>query len=508
MRKLKLIGARGSAAAPRAGAVGLPAAARLAAAARRGAAPAGAERAGAHHARRARRAHDRRGQPPRSRVRHRFRSRAGSVFPDGPGAPPRRRRARGAVRSGGARGGPQDPALQVPQPRPRGAGRGHRGAARRHRGLYPRRERRPCEPRLPPLGVLGAAAAARALAFRRTSCWSSTRCGGICRRAASGARSCGSELNARLGGPECASSWKCALAFFYPLGTSWDAPVDATAAAAATAAVPVPDAAVLNVRDGSRSGASPAAPLPGPAAGSNNWAVAGSLTTSGAALIANDMHLGLRVPPVWYHARLQLPADGTTAALDLNGVTLPGTPLLVAGSNGHIAWGFTNSYGTWLDVEHVTCVAVGPARAAQLPRAACRCRWCTRRSACTARPRWRWTSPRDRGACCCAPTRRHTTAGSARGWRSCRRRPTSTSWRSSVRPRWRRRCGLRPRSAFRIRTPSSATPRATSPGPSSAAFPRTPDPSAPAAGRPGRPRPTIRASSIRRSDGCGLPTHA
>jgi penicillin amidase len=72
------------------------------------------------------------------------------------------------------------------------------------------------------------------------------------------------------------------------------------------------------------------------------------------------MHLGLRVPPVWYHARLQLPADGTTAALDLNGVTLPGTPLLVAGSNGHIAWGFTNSYGTWLDVEHVTCLAVGP----------------------------------------------------------------------------------------------------------------------------------------------------
>jgi penicillin amidase len=168
------------------------------------------------------------------------------------------------------------------------------------------------------------------------------------------------ELNARLGGPECASSWKCALAFFYPLGTSWDAPVDRTAAAAATAAVPVPDAAVLNVRGDSRSGASPTAPLPEPAAGSNNWAVAGSLTTSGAALIANDMHLGLRVPPVWYHARLQLPADGTTAALDLNGVTLPGTPLLVAGSNGHIAWGFTNSYGTWLDVEHVTCLAVGP----------------------------------------------------------------------------------------------------------------------------------------------------
>ena len=69
------------------------------------------------------------------------------------------------------------------------------------------------------------------------------------------------------------------------------------------------------------------------------------------------MHLGERVPPVWYHARLKSAADGTAAALDLNGVTLPGTPLLVAGSNGHIAWGFTNSYGTWLDVEQVPCLA-------------------------------------------------------------------------------------------------------------------------------------------------------
>jgi penicillin G amidase len=165
------------------------------------------------------------------------------------------------------------------------------------------------------------------------------------------------ELNARLGGAQCAAGWKCALAFFYPAGTSWDAPVDGTAAAAAAAAPAVPDAAVLNVRDASGSAAAP--PASGPGAGSNNWAVAGSLTRSGAALIANDMHLGLRVPPVWYHARLRLPADGTMAALDLNGVTLPGTPLLVAGSNGHIAWGFTNSYGTWLDVEHVTCLTVG-----------------------------------------------------------------------------------------------------------------------------------------------------
>jgi penicillin amidase len=94
-----------------------------------------------------------------------------------------------------------------------------------------------------------------------------------------------------------------------------------------------------------------------PASGSNSWAVGGALSANGAALIANDMHLGQRVPPVWYHARLRLRGSATEAPLDLNGVTLPGAPLLVAGSNGHIAWGFTNSYGTWLSVSLVPCTA-------------------------------------------------------------------------------------------------------------------------------------------------------
>jgi len=80
--------------------------------------------------------------------------------------------------------------------------------------------------------------------------------------------------------------------------------------------------------------------------GSNNWAVAGSRTASGAALIANDMHLGFRVPVIWYRARLVQKSAG----LDATGVTLPGTPALVAGSNGHVAWGFTNSYGQYESV--------------------------------------------------------------------------------------------------------------------------------------------------------------
>jgi len=84
-------------------------------------------------------------------------------------------------------------------------------------------------------------------------------------------------------------------------------------------------------------------------AGSNSWAVAGTHAAGGHALLANDMHLGLRLPHVWYRARLIVEADGGEGR-DLVGVTLPGLPMLVAGSNGHVAWGYTNSYGDWTDL--------------------------------------------------------------------------------------------------------------------------------------------------------------
>lgn len=84
--------------------------------------------------------------------------------------------------------------------------------------------------------------------------------------------------------------------------------------------------------------------------GSNNFAVGGTLTATGAAMVANDMHLGLRVPNIWFRARLQYPDPHRAGErLDLIGVTLPGLPSLVAGSNRHVAWAFTNSYGDWLD---------------------------------------------------------------------------------------------------------------------------------------------------------------
>lgn len=86
------------------------------------------------------------------------------------------------------------------------------------------------------------------------------------------------------------------------------------------------------------------------AIGSNNWAVSGQLTPDGHALIANDMHLTVRVPNTWYRASLEWQDGPNATPHRLIGVTLPGVPAVVVGSNTHVAWGFTNSQGDWSDI--------------------------------------------------------------------------------------------------------------------------------------------------------------
>jgi len=85
--------------------------------------------------------------------------------------------------------------------------------------------------------------------------------------------------------------------------------------------------------------------------GSNNWAVSGAKTADGRAIIANDMHLSLGVPNIWYRAHLRY------AGRQLSGVTLPGLPLVIVGSNGHVAWGFTNLNG---DVQDLVKLELKP----------------------------------------------------------------------------------------------------------------------------------------------------
>ena len=133
-------------------------------------------------------------------------------------------------------------------------------------------------------------------------------------------------------------------AFLFPEGTSWDAPLDASSLP--TPAMPSTHA-TKRAHNPARAGDTGVETA---SRGSNNWAVGGALSTRGAAIVASDMHLGLRVPNIWYRARLVLDDKDTGTALTITGVTLPGAPNIVAGSNGKIAWGFTNSYVDTSDV--------------------------------------------------------------------------------------------------------------------------------------------------------------
>jgi len=130
--------------------------------------------------------------------------------------------------------------------------------------------------------------------------------------------------------------------WLYPPGSRWDAPIMGEP----RTPPPVPPADVFSVRD--------VVEIPPPAGeagkaylnGSNNWVVGGALTGAGRALMSNDMHLGHNVPNIWYQARLVVTGERPR---DVTGVSLPGTPFITAGSNGNIAWGYTNSYGDWAD---------------------------------------------------------------------------------------------------------------------------------------------------------------
>jgi penicillin amidase len=146
--------------------------------------------------------------------------------------------------------------------------------------------------------------------------------------------------------------------FLAPRGTTWDAPIDGGMIPMS----PLPTAEQFDLRAEKAAGLEKASGLNDAATtqtawqrmpreelarvhyGSNNWAVAGSHTTHGGALLANDMHLGITVPGIWYRARLVW-QDENDPRLQrtMVGVTLPGTPAVVVGSNTHVAWGFTNS---------------------------------------------------------------------------------------------------------------------------------------------------------------------
>lgn len=128
-------------------------------------------------------------------------------------------------------------------------------------------------------------------------------------------------------------------------GSEWDAPLFGEARGNAL----LPPADALQLRNDQRSSPTAHEGTTERAGqdvhGSNNFAVAGALTADGRAILADDMHLGLRAPNLWFRVRLRYPDPGAPdGQVDVSGFSLPGLPAIVVGSNGHVAWGFTNSY--------------------------------------------------------------------------------------------------------------------------------------------------------------------
>ena len=151
-------------------------------------------------------------------------------------------------------------------------------------------------------------------------------------------------------------------AFLLPESSQWDAALDGSGAAP-SAAIPQSAPAWWGKPKQGDAPVKVASAEFVDSVGSNNWALAGSRSKDGAAIVADDMHLGLGLPNIWYRMALQF-RDAQGQPRRVVGVSLPGTlPTIVAGSNGKVAWGYTNSYGDFVDL---VTLAVDPARPGQV----------------------------------------------------------------------------------------------------------------------------------------------
>jgi penicillin G amidase len=96
----------------------------------------------------------------------------------------------------------------------------------------------------------------------------------------------------------------------------------------------------------------PFLPAPGRAGASNAWAAMPGRSAAGGSLLANDPHLGLTAPTIWYLARLELSSGGVI------GGTIPGTPLVLVGRSESLGWGLTTAY---VDDQDVVIEELNPA---------------------------------------------------------------------------------------------------------------------------------------------------
>ena len=77
--------------------------------------------------------------------------------------------------------------------------------------------------------------------------------------------------------------------------------------------------------------------------GSNSWAVSGALTDTGMPLLANDPHLGIQMPSIWYQVDMHCLPLNEACPFEVAGFSFAGVPGVIIGHNAKIAWGFTNT---------------------------------------------------------------------------------------------------------------------------------------------------------------------
>src|SRR5690606_7936824 len=121
-----------------------------------------------------------------------------------------------------------------------------------------------------------------------------------------------------------------------PAGTEWPFKAEVPPAVPDTVAV-LPDNGLLASR----------IPAPRPQVGSNNWAIGGSRSATGLPILANDPHLQLTLPSIWYQMQLSSPS------VNVYGVALPGTPAIIIRLNKDVAWGVTNTGSDVMDFYRI-----------------------------------------------------------------------------------------------------------------------------------------------------------
>jgi penicillin G amidase len=153
-----------------------------------------------------------------------------------------------------------------------------------------------------------------------------------------------------------------AFEFFAPRFSSWDTPLDGSESNSLS---PIPNendvdfrTAKIRLPEGTEQTDKPDLVKrgffeSGSAIGSNCWVIAASRTQSRVPILANDPHLELRVPNIWYRIAYSWPLAGSPPANYVCGVSIPGTPPVVIGSNGHVVWGLTFSY---IDADDIVLI--------------------------------------------------------------------------------------------------------------------------------------------------------